>query len=285
MRLAGTRRLKTGSLVEESWWTSFLVGVPRSQVPGSPSSRMIMQLPLMRGSSESTAAVTTLAKPMLVMKRPRLSTCSMRFLAVLPLGDAHLAGQHAGFDADEGDRFGEREGGADLLAIFAGLERRGAAHVVGALLRRAALVNGRKTEVARQAAGGRAGVHPGQLEGDQRQREILRPLDEPALLGIQERGGDAALVEVLAADSFLAGVHSCELRPPLATSAGDRAARHGTGGLHQHVQFVAVGKAPHDLADIVPGQGLQAGHSFLFGNRIHKTGCSSQWLRRGKAHR
>ena len=29
----------------------------------------------MRGSSESTAAVTTLAKPMFVMKRPRFSTC------------------------------------------------------------------------------------------------------------------------------------------------------------------------------------------------------------------
>ena len=36
-----------------------------------------MQLPLMRGSSESTAAVTTLAKPMLVMNRPRFSTCSI----------------------------------------------------------------------------------------------------------------------------------------------------------------------------------------------------------------
>ena len=34
-----------------------------------------MQLPLMRGSAESTAAVTKFAKPMLVMKRPRFSTC------------------------------------------------------------------------------------------------------------------------------------------------------------------------------------------------------------------
>ncbi len=34
-----------------------------------------MQLPLIRSSSESTAAVTKLAKPMLVMKRPRFSTC------------------------------------------------------------------------------------------------------------------------------------------------------------------------------------------------------------------
>ena len=76
MREAGTRRLKIGSFVEESWWTSFFVGVPRSKVPGSVSSRITMQLPLMRGSPESTAAVTKFAKPMFVMNRPRFSTCS-----------------------------------------------------------------------------------------------------------------------------------------------------------------------------------------------------------------
>src|ERR1035441_8140528 len=67
MRWAGTRTLSTGSRVEESWCTSFLVGVPRSQVPGSVSSRMIMQVPLRRLSSDSTAAVTTLANPMFVV--------------------------------------------------------------------------------------------------------------------------------------------------------------------------------------------------------------------------
>ena len=36
-----------------------------------------MQLPLMRGSPESTVAVMKLAKPMFVMNRPRLSTCRM----------------------------------------------------------------------------------------------------------------------------------------------------------------------------------------------------------------
>src|ERR1035438_4353901 len=77
MRLAGTLRAKMGSRVEESWWISLRVGVPRSNVPGSPSSRMTMHVPLRRGSSDSTAAVTKLAKPMLVMKRPRFSTRSM----------------------------------------------------------------------------------------------------------------------------------------------------------------------------------------------------------------
>ncbi len=86
-----------------------------------------MQLPLMRGSSESTAAVTTLAKPMLVMKRPRLSTCRIGSWPSFHSATRTLPRQHAGFHADEGDRFGEGEGGADLLAVLAGLERGGAA--------------------------------------------------------------------------------------------------------------------------------------------------------------
>src|SRR5208337_1306279 len=40
------------------------------------------------------------------------------FLSILPFGHAHLAGEHAGFNADEGDGFGEREGGADLFALL-----------------------------------------------------------------------------------------------------------------------------------------------------------------------
>jgi len=34
-----------------------------------------------------------------------------------------------------------------------------------------------------------------------------------------------------------------------------RAARHGADGLHEHLQIVAIGEAPQDLADIVSGQG------------------------------
>ena len=40
--------LITGSRVEESWCTSLRVGTPRSNPPGSPSSRITMQLPLIR---------------------------------------------------------------------------------------------------------------------------------------------------------------------------------------------------------------------------------------------
>ena len=103
-----------------------------------------------------------------------------RFPAVLPFGHAHLAGQHAGLDAHERNRLGQRKRGADLLAGFAGLERGGAGDVFGALLRRAALVNRRQAEIARQAARGRAGVHPRQFKRDQRQRQILWPGDKPA---------------------------------------------------------------------------------------------------------
>ena len=83
-----------------------------------------------------------------------------RLGAVLPLGHAHLAGQHAGLDADEGDRFGERKRGVDLFAVFSRFHRRSPANVSGFLLRCAALVNGRQPEIAGEAACGGAGIHP-----------------------------------------------------------------------------------------------------------------------------
>ncbi len=125
MRLAGTFRLKTGSPVEESWCTSFLVAVPRSKVPSSVSSRITTQLPLMRASSEFTAAVTKLAKAMPVMKRPRLSTWSRGSSPSFHSRHAHFAAQHAGIDAHVGDGLGEREGAAPGLAVFTGLRRSG----------------------------------------------------------------------------------------------------------------------------------------------------------------
>ena len=127
---------------------------------------------------------------------PALVHLQHRFAAVLPFGDAHLAGQHAGLDADKRDRFGERKRGADLFAVFARFHRRGPPTYLALLLRRAALVNGRQPEIAGEAARGRAGIHPGQLERNQRQREIFRPGDKSALFRVKERGGDAAFVEV-----------------------------------------------------------------------------------------
>ncbi len=81
------------------------------------------------------------------------------------------------------------------LAIFS---RRGGSaplHVFIALRRRAPFVNGRKGQASRQAARGCACVYPGELERNQRKRQVLRSFKEPALFGIHEDAGDASLVE------------------------------------------------------------------------------------------
>ena len=166
---------------------------------------------------------------------PALFHLQQRLAAVLPFRDAHLAGQHAGFDADERQRLGERERGAHLLAVFARLERRGGGDVFCALLRRAALVNRREAEIAREAAGGRAGIHPRQFKRDERQHEIFRPGDEPALFRVQKRGGDAAFVVVLEQAVFLRRP-LVRIAPAGGDEPGDRPARHAARGLHEHVQ-------------------------------------------------
>jgi len=90
---------------------------------------------------------------------PALVHLQHRLVAILPLGNTNFAGEHSGLHPGERDRFGKRKGGADLLAFLTRLERRGAADIFGALLRRSALVNRRQTQIAREAARGRPGVH------------------------------------------------------------------------------------------------------------------------------
>ncbi len=114
-------------------------------------------------------------------------------------------------------------------------------------------MNRGQAQIARQTARGRARVHPGQFKGDQRQRQILWPGDESAFFRVQERGGDAAFVEVRQKTGFVR-------RPVVRVAAalghepGDRPARDATRGLHEHLQVVAAGKAPHDLAHLVGRQ-------------------------------
>ena len=180
----------------------------------------------------------------------------MRLAAFLPFGDAYLAGQHAGFDADERNRLRERKRGADLFPVFARLQRRGRGDVFGALLRGAEFMNGREAEIARQTARGRAGVHPGQLKRDQRQHQIFGPATKSALLRVKERGRDAALVKVRE-QCGLVRRPFVRIAAALGDQPRDRPARDVARRLDEHVQLIAVGKAPHDLADIIAGQGLE----------------------------
>jgi len=138
------------------------------------------------------------------------------FFAILPLGNAHLAVQHAGVDAHVGDGFGEHEGAAPGLAVLSRLRRSGQRLVVGDLLLGAALVNGRESQEAGEAGGGRAAVHPGQLEGRQRQRQVLGPVMKPPSSGSMKTAVSPARSKA-SSISLLAGVHSWVLRSPAAT--------------------------------------------------------------------
>jgi hypothetical protein len=177
--------------------------------------------------------------------------------------------QHPGFDADEGDGLGEREGGADLLAVLTGFERRGEGQIMITLRGGAALMDGGQAEIAGQAGGGRPGVHPGKLEGNQRQRQVLRPFNEAAMLRIKESSSDAALIEC-GQQTGLFGRPFVGIAPALGDQPGDRTARHGPGGLDEHGEVVPVGEAPHDLAQVVPGQRLERRRGFGFGGYRHK---------------
>ena len=120
-----------------------------------------------------------------------------RFTAVLPIRDAHFAGEHSGFDTGERNRLGQRKRRANLFARFTRFQRRGTADIFFTLLRRAAFVNRREAEIACQAARGRAGIHPREFKREQRERQILRPGNVTALLGFQRRSGDAAFIVML----------------------------------------------------------------------------------------
>ena len=191
-----------------------------------------------------------------------------RLFALRPLRHADLAAEQAGLDADVGQRLGEAEGAAPDLPLLAGLRRHAARHVGIALRLGAALVDGREREVAGEAAGGGAGIDPGQFVGDESEHEVLGALDEAALLRIHEAGRDAGLVERLQQAGLL--------RRPVMTVAGARGhqaghdtAGHGSGRLDQHLEVIPVLIAPHDLAHIVAGQRLQGFTRWGYGRLFH----------------
>ena len=180
-----------------------------------------------------------------------------RLLAVLPLGHAHLAAQHAGVDADKGQGLGQGEGPAPGRVVGSGA---GQAHVALALLGRALFVDGREREVVGQAAGGGPGVDPGQLEGGEREGEILGAVDVAALAGVHVQSSQAGGVEHVQ-QGLLALVPLVGVAHAVGHHAGHMATGHAARGLDHHLQFIAVGIAPHDLADIISGQGRELCHA------------------------
>ena len=121
----------------------------------------------------------------------------------------------------------------------------------------AALVNRGEREASGETAGCGSGVNPCEFEGDQGEREVFGSGDEATVFGIGEDGGDARLVEGLEQNGFLVGPFVSGASSS-GYQAGDRAAGDFAGRLHQHLQVVAVGEAPKNLADTVIRQGAQA---------------------------
>jgi hypothetical protein len=120
-------------------------------------------------------------------------------------------------------------------------------------------VDRRQGQVAGQAAGGSARVDPGELEGDEGQGQVLGALDEPSLGGVHEQGSQPGLVEGrqqlgLAVVPFV-GIANAVRDHARNEAAGDR-----PGGLDDHLQVVPLGKAPHDLPDVVTRKGAQSFH-------------------------
>jgi len=113
--------------------------------------------------------------------------------------------------------------------------------------------------VAGQAAGGCTAVHPGQLEGHQRQGQVLGPGDEPAVFRVEGGSGDAGVIEGLQ-EGVLGLGPLVAVALSSGHQSGDRPSGHGPCRLYQHLQVVALGEAPHDLPDIVAGQGVERGH-------------------------
>ena len=89
------------------------------------------------------------------------------------------------------------------------------------------------------------------------------------MLRIKKSGRDAALIEG-GQQASLPGRPFVGIAPALGDQPGDRTARHRPGGLDEHGEVVSVSEAPHDLPQVVPGQGLERGCRFGVGGYRHK---------------
>ena len=82
------------------------------------------------------------------------------------------------------------------------------------------------------------------------------PAMNPPCSGSRNAAGDAALVEVGQKARFVRRPF-VRIAAPLGNEPGHRPARYAAGALHEHLQFVALGKAPHDLSHLVARQRVQ----------------------------
>ena len=201
------------------------------------------------------------------------------FLPGFPLDDAHLAVEHAGVYADIGNRLGQAESAAPRLAILARLRGSRKFHVTILLLRGSALVNRSQGQTSGEAGGGSASVHPSQLKGHKRQREVPGSRNESTLFGIHKDRRNARLVK-----SFqhlrLGGGPLVGIAATLRYQASNRTPGNGSNRLDQHLEVIAVGKAPLNLAGGIGGEGTEhfqlvaggGGHRRgPFGGRLHQS--------------
>ena len=192
---------------------------------------------------------------MLVMKRPRLSTCRIGSSPSSPFATRTLPLEQAGLDARVGERLGQ---GRRRRAPGPGPGRRPpAAGSDARCSARASLVDGRQREVLREVHGGGAGVHPRQLEGGEREREVLGPLDGSAVLGLEAGGGQARAVELLRAAPASRRSTRASPAPRRPRGAPPAPARRARTALHECLEVEPVGEPPHHLPRLVAGQRLQ----------------------------
>ena len=177
-----------------------------------------------------------------------LLDAQLRLLALLPLRHAHASAEDARIDAHVGERLRERKRPAPRLArLVAG---RAARHVVGLLLVRAELGDRTHREAVHEGGRGGAVVHPAELVGKKRGREVLRPVEKPAVLLLERARGDAGGVERVER-ALLLGRPVVRLALAARHELRHRAARHAARAGHGHLDVVSFGEAPHDLANLV----------------------------------
>ena len=206
---------------------------------------------------------------MLVMNRPRLSTCSIGSPPCFQSATRTLPASMPVSTPTNGMGSVSANAARTCLRLFARFHRRRGGDIFRALLRRAAFMDGRQAEIAGQTAGGGPGVHPGQFKRNHRQRKIFGPGDETALLRVKKSGGDTAFVKVREQRGLVRRPF-VRIAPAAGDEPRDRPAGHVARGLNEHLQFIAIGKAPHDLADVIAGQGLKGRVRFGFGKCFHK---------------